>query len=50
MGISRLIIKISRLIESFPEAELVFSGSGFLFWWSTNRIQFLFNEGFFSKD
>ena len=52
--ISRLIIKISRLIdafpEAFPEAESVsFSGSGFLFWWSTNRIQFLFNEGLFLK-
>ena len=48
--ISRLIIRISRLIKMFPEGESVsFSGSGFLFWWSTNRIQFLFNEGLFLK-
>jgi len=49
-GISRLIIRISRLIEAFSKAESVFfSDSGFLFWWSTNRIQFLINEGLFLK-
>ena len=44
--ISQLIIRISRLIETFPEAESVFfSSSGFLFWWRMNKIQILFNEG-----
>jgi len=34
----------------FPEAETIsFSGSDFLFWWSTNRIQFQFNEDLFLK-
>jgi len=50
-GISRLIIWTSRLIGAFSEAELVlFSGACFLFWWSTNMTQFLFNKGFVSKD
>ena len=46
--ISRLILGISRLIEAFFEAESVsFSGAGFF--WSMNRIQFLFNGGLFLK-
>jgi len=46
--ISQLIIRISQLIETFPAAESIsFSGSGFFFWWSTNMIQFLFNEDLF---
>ena len=41
---------ISRLIEAFSEAKSVsFSGSGSFFWWSTNMMQFLFNEDLFLK-
>jgi len=37
--ISRLIIRISRLIETFPEEESVFFSSACcFFWWSANRI------------
>jgi len=37
--------------SGISEAESVFfSGTCFLFWWSTNRTQFLFNEGLVSKD
>ena len=49
-GINRLIIMISPLIEAIPEAESVlFLGANFLFWWSMNIIQFLFNEALFLK-
>ena len=48
--ISRLIPMISRLIEAFPEAELLFfSGTSFLLWWSSNKIHIPFNEGLFLK-
>jgi len=48
--ISRLILEIRWLIETFAEAESVFfSDPGFLFWWRTNRIQFLFNKDLFLK-
>jgi len=40
----------SRLIEAFFEVESVsFLGASFLLLWSTNRIQFLFNEGLILK-
>jgi len=50
-GISRLGLSVRHLYEAFSEGESVsFSGAGFLFWWNTNRTQFLFNEGFVFKD
>jgi len=50
-GISRLGKNTNRLYGAFSEAEPVsFSDTGFLFWWSTNITQFLFNEEFVSND
>ena len=50
VGISRLIIRISRVMEAFSKTKSVSSSwSGFLFWGSTNKFQFLFNEDLFLK-
>ena len=50
-GIRWLIHMISRLIEVFLKRESVFfSGAGFLFWWNSNKIQILLNEGLFLKN
>jgi len=50
-GFSGLGQNTSKLYGVFSKAESVsFSGASFLFWWNTNKTQFLFNKGFVSKD
>ena len=47
-GISLLVRMISQLIKAVSCEQFSFQApAGFLFWWGSNRIQILFNEGLF---